>query len=92
LIVRWTEPAVTDLTGICDYVQQHDGSEAALRIALRIYHALDALSAFPRRGRSGRRVGTRELLFPGLPYVAIYRIKEATIEINRILHGAQKWP
>jgi len=27
--VRWTEPAARDLTGICDYTQEHHGPEAA---------------------------------------------------------------
>jgi hypothetical protein len=30
----------------------------------------------PDRGRIGREEGTRELLFPPLPYVAVYRLKE----------------
>lgn len=38
------------------------------------------------------RAGTRELVFTGLPFVAVYRIREDVIEISRILHGAQKWP
>ena len=27
-----------------------------------------------------------------LPFLAVYRIRAEVIEINRILHGAQKWP
>jgi plasmid stabilization system protein ParE len=27
-----------------------------------------------------------------LPFLAVYRIRAEIIEINRILHGAQKWP
>jgi plasmid stabilization system protein ParE len=42
------------------------------------------------RGRAGREEGTRELLFPPLPYVAVYRVKEESIEILRIYHGAQE--
>jgi len=32
---------------------------------------------------------TREILFPPLPYVGVYRMKEQTIEVLRIYHGAQ---
>jgi plasmid stabilization system protein ParE len=32
---------------------------------------------------------TRELLFPPLPYIAVYRLKAETIEILRIRHAAQ---
>ena len=50
------------------------------------------LKQFAHRGRPGRKPGTRELVFPGLPFLAAYRVREDVIEINRILHGAQKWP
>lgn len=90
--IRWTEPAARDLTNICDYTEEHDGPEAARRTALRIYEGVSTLTQFPRRGRPGRKPGTRELVFPGLPFLAIYRVGEEAVEIDRILHGAQKWP
>jgi toxin ParE1/3/4 len=90
--IRWTEPAARDLTGICDYINDHDGPDAARRVALRIYEGVDSLMQFPHRGRPGRKVNTRELVFPDLPFLAVYRVREDVIEINRILHGAQKWP
>jgi toxin ParE1/3/4 len=43
-------------------------------------------------GRAGRVRGTRELVVPGLPYIVIYRVRKDTIQIARILHGAQLWP
>ena len=33
--------------------------------------------------------GTREILFPPLPYIAVYRIGEEAIEVIRIYHGAR---
>jgi toxin ParE1/3/4 len=90
--IRWTEPAASDLTRICDYIHEHDGPEAARRVALRIHEGVGSLTLFPRRGRSGRKPNTRELVFPGLPFLAVYRIREDVIEISRILHGAQRWP
>ena len=51
--VRWTDPAVGDLTHICDYIEQHGSSAAARRVALSIYEGLNALAEFPRRGRQG---------------------------------------
>lgn len=64
----------------------------ARRIALCIHEGVEALTQFPRRGRPGRSPGTRELVFPRLPYVAVYRVREDVIEVVRILHGAQDWP
>ena len=90
--LRWTEPAVQDLQNICDYVGDHDGPAAARKIALRIYESLDSSCNSPRRGRIGRKPETRELVISGLPWLAIYRIREDVIEVNRILHGAQRFP
>jgi len=90
--VRWTEPAARDLTQVCDYIEEHDTSSTARRVAISIYERLSALMEFPEKGRQGRKSGTRELIFTGLPYLAIYRIREDAVEILRILHGAQKWP
>ena len=89
---RWTETAAHDLTRICDYVQEHDGTPAARRAAFKIYERLESLTQFPYSGRTGRKPRTRELVISGLPYVAIYRVRNDTVEIIRILHGAQKWP
>jgi toxin ParE1/3/4 len=90
--IRWTEPAVRDLTGICDYIEERSGAQAAREIATRIYDRVSALVQAPSGGRPGRVAGTRELIFSGLPYLAIYRLRGETIEIDRILHGAQRWP
>jgi toxin ParE1/3/4 len=90
--VRWTDPAVSDLTHICDYIEEHNSSATARRIALSIYECVTALAEFPERARQGRKSGTRELVLPGLPYLAIYRIRADTVEILRILHAAQNWP
>jgi plasmid stabilization system protein ParE len=90
--IRWTEAATHDLTTICDYSSDHLSSSLARETALRIYGAIDTLAAFPHSGRFGRKPGTRELVFTGLPFLEIYRVREKEIEIVRILHGAQRWP
>ena len=90
--IRWTEPAAGDLTSICDYIQSQDGIKIARRVALEIYRRITRLSDFPNQGREGRRQGARELVFSGLPYVAVYRVQGNAIEILRILHGAQQFP
>ena len=41
--VSWTEPAVLDLTGICDCIEARSGAETARRVALRIYERVSAL-------------------------------------------------
>jgi toxin ParE1/3/4 len=36
--------------------------------------------------------GTRELVIAGLPWIVVYRVTGGTIEVVRVLHGAQQWP
>ena len=90
--IRWTDPAVRDFTQICDYIDEHGSPVISHRVALLIYEAIGTLSRFPESGRTGRKPETRELVFTGLPYVAIYRITKNSVELLRILHGAQQWP
>ena len=86
--IRWTPAAAEDLQRISDYLKEHHPhyQQAAIR---KVYAAIQALSDWPQRGRLGREQGTRELMFPPLPYIAVYRVKKQSIEILRIYHGAQ---
>ena len=43
-------------------------------------------------GASGTGSGTRDLLFPSLPYIAVYRVREQSVEVLRIYHNAQERP
>ncbi len=90
--IRWTGDAIRDFTNICDYIDQRAGAATARRVARAIHHSLDSLENFPELGRTGRMPDSRELVFTGLPYLAIYRIRGEAVEILRILHGAQIWP
>jgi toxin ParE1/3/4 len=76
---------------ICDYIEDHNGRPTARRVALSIHEHVSALVKFPERGRIGLKPNTRELVLTGLPYLAVYRIRGDTVEILRILHGAQDW-
>ena len=92
MAIRWTKPAAADFTRICDYTLERFGAAQARHTALEIYGAADSLDKLPNRGRSGRHPGTRELVIAGLPFLIVYRVRQGTVEITRILHGAQKWP
>jgi addiction module RelE/StbE family toxin len=86
--IRWTPPAAADLQNISDYLKEHHPQyrQPTLR---RLYERIRALKAAPYLGRPGRVEGTRELLFLPLPYVAVYRVTERTIEIWRVYHASQ---
>jgi toxin ParE1/3/4 len=89
--LRWTTPATRDLYKIVGRIKQ-DNPGAASGVAAILYDGCGSLGNFPRRGRKGRIEGTRELVFAGLPYIAVYRIQDQNLEILRIYHGAQDWP
>lgn len=90
--LRWSLPAAEDLERICAWIER-DNPEAARRVAKIIYDGCSQLKEFPHMGRPSRRMsGRRELLFPPLPYIAVYQVKETAVEISRIFHGAQDWP
>jgi toxin ParE1/3/4 len=86
--IRWTPEASSNLEHISLHIAE-DNPEAALKTIRTIFGRIEQLVAFPRRGRIGREDGTRELVLSPLPYIVVYRVKEATIEILQIWHGAQ---
>ena len=87
--IRWTPAAAEDLQRISDYLKEHHPNyrQATIR---KVYAATKSLKEWPHCGRLGREEGTRELMFPPLPYLAVYRVKEQDIEVLRIYHGAQE--
>jgi toxin ParE1/3/4 len=87
--IRWTPAA--DLQGISDYLKERHPRyhDPTMR---RLYDDIRALKRWPGRGRPGREEGTREILFPPTPYVAVYRVRAETIEVMRIYHAAQERP
>jgi addiction module RelE/StbE family toxin len=89
--VRWTTDAADDLERISDYIAK-SRPESARRVAQSVVERIGTLEMFPHLGRSGRVQGTREIVFPPLPFVAVYEVREEQVVVLRILHGAQQWP
>lgn len=89
--LRWTEAAADDLEDIADYLFENAPGQAA-EIVREVYNAPSALLTFPYRGRPGKKEGTRELVLAQLPYIVVYQVTGNVIHIDRILHGARKWP
>ncbi len=89
--VRWSLPAAEDLERICGRVERNNPA-AARRVARTIYNGCARLKENPQLGRaSSRIIGRRELMFPPLPYIVVYRVTEYAIEISHVYHGAQDW-
>ncbi|MGB6133531.1 MAG: type II toxin-antitoxin system RelE/ParE family toxin [Acidobacteriaceae bacterium] len=89
--LRWTDSAAQDLDRIADYLFEQTPLHAE-RLTRAIYQAPEILLRSPRVGRAGRRDGTRELMLAPLPWILVHVVGEQSIDIVRVLHGAQRWP
>jgi toxin ParE1/3/4 len=89
--IPWSPEAAEDLERVLRHIQR-DNVTAARKVADTIYTGVTNLENLPNRGRTGRIYGTRELLFPSLPYIAVYHVKRDAVENARIYHGDQDWP
>jgi addiction module RelE/StbE family toxin len=89
--IRWTPAAAADLQSISDYLKAHYPQYRSATIR-KLYGAALSLKDWPNRGRIGSEEGTRELVFPPMPYVLVYRVRGNSVEVLRIYHGAQERP
>ena len=89
--LEWTHKAVGDLKEAGEYIAL-DNAEAGRRMAFRIKEAVEYLVDFPNMGRPGRVSGTRELVISGTPFVAVYWVRGAAVQILRMLHHSRRWP
>lgn len=87
--IEWTEPALSDLEGIRDYIRK-DSEYYATRFVERIIKAVETLEKFPKMGRNvpeAEEENIRELLFYN--YRVMYRVETKRILILAIVHGAR---
>jgi len=89
--IEWTPLARRDIRAAFQYVAERNRA-AADGILERIRRSIARLIDFPESGRTGRLEGTREIVVPGLPYVAICRVRDGNVEILRVLHTSRRWP
>jgi len=91
LILVWFRRALNDRDAQIDYIPQ-DNPLAAVSQGDRIDEQVDVLIDHPQMGRPGRKKGTRELVISRTPFIVVYRVKGARIELLRLLHGSQQSP
>jgi toxin ParE1/3/4 len=89
--IRWTTPATEELAAAYEYIAAENQS-AAQRLTNEIWEAVDMLGRYPKAGRRGRVVGTRELVVGGTPFVIAYRIEKNELQVLAVLHAARKLP
>ena len=76
---------------LSDYLKENH-PQYRLATLRKLYAIIQSLKEWPYRGRVGREEGTRELVFSPLPYIAIYRVRDQSIEVLRIYHSVQNRP
>ena len=88
--VRWTEEALRHLHEAYDYIQM-DKPSAAARMADLIEASAKQIGLFPEMGRPSKRPRIRELTMASTPFILVYRVGDASVEILALYHGAQNW-
>jgi toxin ParE1/3/4 len=91
MIVRFSSDAKADIQLIFEYIAR-DNPKIAARVVSDIEISTRRLALFPLSGRSGAVPTTRELVVPRLPYIAVYRVNDETVEIIAVFHAAQDKP
>lgn len=86
--VVWSRRAARNMFSIRRYIEQFN-PEAARSTAKRILESVRAVSEHPQIGRVGPDGRSRQFPVPGTPYLLVYIIRDRTLEIAAILHGAQ---
>ena len=89
MIIEWTEPAISDLEGIRDYIGR-DSKYYASRFIGKIIEAVERLIHFPGMGRivpEAEEENIRELLFHN--YRIMYRTETQSILVLTVIHAAR---
>jgi len=90
-VVVWLDEALEDLKSIGEYIAQ-ENANAAYNVLIKIKATADNLSHHSEIGRSGRVLGTREIVISDLPYILAYQITDKDIRILAVMHTSRKWP
>ena len=87
--IEWTEPSISDLQHIRDYIAK-DSEYFAARFIEKIIGRIDALPDFPKMGRvviEADDEAIRELIYQ--KYRIMYRVEKERILILAIIHGGR---
>jgi toxin ParE1/3/4 len=88
LRLRYTLPALADLSAILDYIAAHS-PRGARRVQARIQAVTDLLLQHPQIGRRTNDPTIRRLTATPYPYLVFYEVTESEIIIHAIRHAAR---
>jgi toxin ParE1/3/4 len=86
--LRYTLPALADLTAVLDYIAAHS-PQGAKRVQARIQAIIDLLLIHPHIGTRTDNPTIRRLATPPYPYVVFYEATETEIVIHAVRHQAR---
>jgi addiction module RelE/StbE family toxin len=91
--IRYLKTAECDLYGIFDYISQ-DNPLAAANLLEKIDHSISLLSSNPYLGvipkdTRLKNKGYRMLIIE--KYLVFYVVKDKTVQVRRIIHGARRY-
>lgn len=89
--IVWLKTALKNLDEIAEYIAQ-DSPQEAQQVMDAIEIQVKLLATQPALGRSGRVLGTRELVISNTHYLVPYRIKNNMVEILRVFHTSRRPP
>jgi addiction module RelE/StbE family toxin len=86
VIVRFLRRALRNLEEIHAYYATRVNPAYAYEALADIRAQIERLAQCPAYGRTGRKVGTRELVLRRYPYIAVYRVEGDAVMIIRVHH------
>ncbi|MGX7743917.1 type II toxin-antitoxin system RelE/ParE family toxin [Rhodopseudomonas parapalustris] len=86
--VRFTEPALADLSAILAYIAEQS-PQSAKRVQARIRSAIELLRTHPRVGTRTDDAAVRRLVTTPYPYLIFYEVGTDEITIHAVRHAAR---
>ncbi len=85
----WSPRAADDLESICEYIAK-DSPQYAKTVAALIVNTLEGIPQFPKAGRVVPEIQDRDVRERIVGnFRVVYRIREDTVEVVTIIHGAR---
>lgn len=86
--LRYTLPALADLSSVLDYIAAHS-PQGAKRVEARIQAIIDLLLVYPSIGVRTDDPVIRRLMTAPYPYLVFYELTDTEIIIHAVRHAAR---
>ena len=86
--LRYTNPALDDLSSVLDYIAAHS-PHCAQRVQARIHGIIDLLSLYPGIGTRTDDPMIRRMTASPYPYLVFYEVTDSEIIVHAVRHVAR---